>query len=149
MSSIRQWQKSFVMAGVALSIMIPMAGCGKAKQPWEKVYPARGVVSFKGKALVGAQIILVPQDDSFPNSVRPSATSQEDGSFSLGTFSTADGAPAGDYKAVVLHYPVVGPKDNPVPGRNVLPAKYARPETTDLRVTISADAEELPPLELK
>lgn len=125
------------------------AGCGQAKQPWEKVYPAKGVVRYRGNPLAGAQITLIPLDESYPSSVRPSATSKEDGAFDIGTYSTADGAPAGDYKVLVLHFPVVGPKESPSPGRNSLPAKYARPETTDLTVTVEEGPTELPPLELK
>lgn len=125
-----------------LSMAGLVAGCGKAKQPWEKIYPAKGVVSFKGKPIAGAMITLIPQDDDYPETVRPTATSKEDGSFELG-------APVGDYKALVLHYPVVGPKENPSPGPNDLPKKYAKAETTDLTVTIDAGKTDIPPLELQ
>jgi len=131
------------LAGVA-------AGCGgKAPAPWEQVYPATGTVLFKGKPLAGAVITLVPLDAEFPNSVRPSATSKDDGTFALGTYATADGAPAAEYKALVLHYPVVGPKDHPSAGPNDLPRKYARAESSDLRVVVSPENSELPPLVIK
>jgi hypothetical protein len=106
-------------------------------------------VTYKGKPLAGAMITLVPTDASFPNSVRPSATSKDDGSFVLGTYSTGDGAPAATYKATVLHFPVVGTKEYPSPGRNDLPAKYGRAETTDLTVVVAPDQPELSPLVLK
>jgi hypothetical protein len=106
-------------------------------------------VSYKGQPLAGAVITLIPQDSEIPSSVRPTATSQEDGSFELGTYSRTDGAPAGEYKALVLHYPVIGPKENPSPGRNNLPAKYAKVETTDLTVTVETAAADDLTLELK
>lgn len=126
-----------------------LAGCGKAEQPWEKVYPAAGVVKFKGEPIEGAVITLVPVSKEVPSFVRPTATSDWDGTFQLGTYSQADGAPVGEYKAVVLRYPVVGSKESPSAGRNNLPRKYATAETTDLTVTITELASEPQTLELK
>ncbi len=125
-----------------------VCGCSKAQQPWEIVYPASGVVKYQGQPLAGAVITLVPQDKSFPGSVRPTAITDEEGVFEVGTYSVADGAPAGDYKVVVLHYPVIGTAENPSAGPNDLPAKYAKPETTDLKVTIDEEETEIPVLEL-
>jgi hypothetical protein len=142
-----QWQFAFC-AGLALAVLA--SGCAKEPpKPWEKVYPAKGTVKYKGKPLGGAMITLIPQDAAFPDSVRPSATTKDDGTFELGTYSRSDGAPAGAYKAVVLHFPVVGPKENPSPGPNDLPAKYARPESTDLTVQVSESETDIQPLELK
>jgi hypothetical protein len=142
-----RWQ---IVLSIGFSLALFASGCGKGPpKPWEKVYPAKGVVKFRGKPLGGAMITLVPQDSAFPDSVRPSATTKGDGTFELGTYSQNDGAPAGAYKALVLHFPVVGPKDNPSPGANDLPAKYARPDSTDLKVQVGEDAKELEPLELK
>lgn len=147
LSSALHWQ---CLLAVGFSLALLLSGCGKAPpKPWEKVFPAKGVVKFKGKPLGGAMITLVPQNSEFPDSVRPSATSKDEGSFELGTHSRDDGAPAGTYKATVMHFPVVGPKDNPSPGRNDLPAKYARPETTDLTVEVSESGADLKPLELE
>lgn len=130
-------------------VILAAVGCGGGAKPWDKVYPAEGIVNFKGKPLAGAMITLIPLDSAFPNSVRPTATSKEDGTFELGTHSAADGAPAGEYKALVLHFPVVGSKESPSAGPNDLPAKYAKAETTDLKVTIEKNQTNIPPLELK
>jgi hypothetical protein len=125
------------------------SGCGKQKQPWETVYPAAGKIQYKGEPLWGAQVTLVPVDEKIPASVRPTATTDWDGTFQLGTYSLADGAPAGDYKVVVLHYPVVGPKESPSAGPNDLPRKYATAKTSDLNVTVSEVATKFPLLEIK
>lgn len=141
------WQIT-VCLSFALAVLI--AGCGKEPaKPWEKVYPVKGSVVFKGKPLAGAQLTLIPQDNTFPSSVRPSATSKDDGTFVLGTYSAGDGAPAGTYKVVAVHYPVVGSKDNPSAGPNDLPAKFARPETTTLTVEVGPSETELQPLTIK
>ncbi len=136
------------IATLALAMGL-IGGCGKAKQPWERVYPAKGLVSYKGKPLSNAIITLVPVDPSIPASVRPSAISAADGSFQLGTYSRIDGAPVGEFKALVLHYPVVGKKESPSAGPNDLPVKYARAETTDLKLTVTSSQAELATLELK
>lgn len=148
--TLKHWKVGlgqWVWGGVALVTMC--AGCGKAKQPWEKVYPASGIVKFNGQPLPGAVITLIPQDRTFPNSVRPTAVTDDEGIFDIGTYSADDGAPAGDYKVLVLHYPVVGSQDNPSAGPNDLPPQYAKAETTTLKITIEEAETEIPPLELQ
>jgi hypothetical protein len=135
---------SFIVALAAV-----LGGCGKTPEPWEKVYPASGVVLYRGQPLSGAVVTLIPEDAEFPSSVRPTAITDEDGAFYVGTYSAADGAPAGDYKVLVLHYPVEGPPENPHAGANDLPLKYAKAETTDLLVSIAEEETEIPPLVLE
>lgn len=130
-----KWAR-WLVAGAFM--MLSSVGCGKAKAPWEIVYPAKGTISFNGKPLAGAQITLVSEDKQFPNSVRPTATSKDDGSFEIGTYSHKDGAPQGSYKVLVLHYPVVGSKENPSAGPNDLPPKYSKVDTTDLTYNVTA-----------
>jgi hypothetical protein len=136
-------------ASFMVALAAALAGCGKAQEPWEKVYPASGVVLYRGQPLPGAVVTLIPEDGDFPSSVRPTAVTDEDGAFYVGTYSAADGAPAGDYKVLVLHYPVEGPPENPHAGANDLPVKYARAETTDLSVSIAEEETEIPPLVLE
>ena len=126
-----------------------IVGCSKAKAPWETVYPVEGVVNYQGKPLTDASITLIPQDQDFPSTVRPTARTREDGSFVVGTYSTEDGAPAGDYKVVVVRFPVIVTASNAVSGPNNLPPKYANPSTTTLTVTVDPGTNELPPLELQ
>ena len=134
---------------VVMSVATLFVGCSKAQEPWEKVYPATGIVKYQGKPLAGAMITLIPEDTSFPKSVRPTAVTDADGEFEIGTYSTGDGAPAGSYKVIVVHFPVEGSEENPHAGPNDLPAKYAKAETTDLKVTIEEEETALRPLELE
>lgn len=129
-----RWSRWLV---AAFLMMVSTLGCGRAKQPWETVFPATGTVTFDGNPLAGAQITLIPEDKAFPSSVRPSATSREDGTFDIGTYSHKDGAPKGSYKVLVLHYPVVGSKENPSAGPNDLPPKYSKVDTTTLTYTVA------------
>ena len=124
---------------IVLIICCVAVGCGKAKNPWDKVYPAIGTVVYEGKPLAGAQITLIPEDSDVPSTVRPTATTDEDGSFELGTYSKSDGAPAGTYKVLALHYPIVGSKESPSAGPNDLPKKYSNQDTTDLKLEVTPD----------
>lgn len=136
------------IAAVLLGVL-SITGCGKGKDPWEIVYPVKGQINFEGKPIEGAVLTLIPEDSKFPSSVRPTAISEPDGSFEVGTYKSGDGAPAGSYKVIALRYPVVGTKENPAPGPNDLPVKYSRPETTELKVQVDSAPTKLAPFELK
>jgi hypothetical protein len=131
-----------------LVLAASLAGCSKPQQPWEQVYPASGFVKYQGKPLSGALVTLIPEDAAVPSSVRPTAVTDDEGAFEVGTYSVADGAPAGKYKVLVLHYPVEGSAENPHAGPNDLPVIYAKAETTTLEVNIAEDENEIP-LELE
>ena len=137
-----------LLAVVALLGVTVLVGCGKSKPAWETAYPAEGTVKFNGVPLDGAQVTLVPEDSDVPDTVRPRGFTDAMGTFQLSTYADGDGAPEGKYKVVAMRFPVVGPKDNPCQGPNDLPLKYSKPETTDLKVEISAPETELKPLEL-
>jgi hypothetical protein len=132
-----------------LALAAALAGCSKSQQPWEKVYPATGVVTYRGQPLSGAVVTLISEDADFPKSVRPTAVTGDDGAFEVGTYSAADGAPAGEYTVLVLHYPIQGSAENPYAGPNDLPPIYAKAETTTLKISVGEEENELPPLELE
>lgn len=132
-----------------LALAAALAGCSKPQQPWEQVFPVNGIVKYRGQPLSGAVVTLISEDAEFPKSVRPTAITGDDGAFEVGTYSAADGAPAGEYKVLVLHYPVQGPAENPHAGPNDLPPIYAKAETTTLKVSVAEEENELPPLELE
>lgn len=130
-------------------LMVTLCGCGKAKSPWETVYPAKGKVTFKGKAVPNAELAFFPQDISVPAMVRPRATSAEDGTFTVWTYEKGDGAPAGSYKVTVIHSEVVVGNGTVGAKPNDLPKKYSTPDTTDLLVEIGEVPTDIPPFELK
>ncbi|MBX3441760.1 MAG: hypothetical protein KF774_05080 [Planctomyces sp.] len=147
---LRKLQAMLIVAGLPLTAIGLLAGCGgAAPAPWETTWPARGEVTFKGEPLPNAIITLIPVNEGIPASIRPKATSGPDGVFELETYGSADGAPLGEYKAVVMRFPASKSKENPSVRPNDLPKKYARAETTDLKVVIEEGANVLPKLELK
>jgi hypothetical protein len=145
--------QSTMRFGMSSAVMILLltavsGGCGGSSKPWEVVVPVSGQVTFEGKPVSGAQITLYPTSTEVPDSVRPSATTTEDGSFVLGTFGANDGAPVGDYKASVVWFKVVDVGSGPVRGDNVLPQKYSNPEASGITVTINAPETKVPAIAL-
>jgi tetratricopeptide (TPR) repeat protein len=112
-----------------------------------RVYPAQGTVELDGQPLAGAAIFLQPLEGTNPKVPRPRATTQEDGTFELGTYHDDDGAPPGEYKVTVQLF---SRQDARHGGQtlNFLPARYARPETTDLTLQIHEGENKLPVLKL-
>jgi hypothetical protein len=110
-----------------------------------RVYPARGEVTFEGKPIPNAAIFLHPVRVRDPLFTRPRAVVQEDGTFVLGTYRKDDGAPAGEYKVTVQWF---SKADGRGVSLNLLPAKYAAPETSDLTVRIQEGDNHIPPVQL-
>lgn len=134
--------------GFSLLSLSLFCGCGQS-QPWEKVYPAKGVVTHKGKAVKDAEIRFFPVDDKFPESVRPWAKSNEKGEFVVSTYNRDDGAPAGKYKVTLVHHEIVISGESMTTKPNDLPKKYAAKDTTELTVEIGRQDTTLPAFELK
>lgn len=132
-------------------------GCGRGTDPAlanrPKTFPVSGAVSYKGKPFEGAQINFVPAASGSPAAY---AVSQADGKFTLSTFGSGDGAPAGTYKVTVTRKTVetiLNPKDPSAPPQgskevSLLPDKYGKVSTTPIEVTISEGGKKGVPLDL-
>ncbi|WP_149108544.1 hypothetical protein [Limnoglobus roseus] len=125
----------------ALFSLSCLPGCGPtptSNVPTAACYPARGQLTVAGKPAVGATIILVPANAT---DARPRATVGPEGKFTLSTFATNDGAPAGEYGLIVFWKGAE--VDDQLNGR------YSTPEKTNQKVTIADGKPELPPIQLK
>ncbi len=119
-------------------ILIPLLfGCGSG------LYPVEGKVVWKdgGPAteLAGSNIIFEAADTSALGSIQPDAT------FRLTTNKPNDGAPAGDYKVLILE---VGRK--PLPGGDgttlaptIIDSRYSDPSTSDLTAQVKPGANQV------
>lgn len=150
--------QEFVMArfrmvrgfGVLLAaqlVALSLTGCSE-KPVWEVAYRASGSLSFRGKPIANADIVLFPEDSTWPETVRPRARTGADGTFEVWTYEPGDGAPAGAYKVTLVHTEVGFSKGAVVAKPNDLPAKYGRAESTDVRVTINPGENQLPAISL-
>lgn len=113
---------------IVVAILSP-AGC-KKPPPSDHLptYPATGRVLVGGQPAAGALVQLWAVDGDLKRAgLCPHATVGDDGGFQLTTYSTGDGAPAGEY-ALTLKWPLLPP-----PGREQGPDRfrgfYADPKT--------------------
>lgn len=123
-------------------------GCGKPSEH-VAVHPVHGQVLFDGKPIGGAIVVLHPQEGAASQDVRPLAYTKDDGTFSVATFESGDGAPQGKYVATVewLVRPK-GSEDEQIVVPNKLPPRYGTPQLSKLPVEVIAGANDLPPFQL-
>ena len=102
--------------------------------PSKPVHPAGGQVLLDGKPVEGAYVVLQSGPVGQPG-VRADAITEPDGAFTLSTYGSFDGVPLGDY-AVTIIQPKPFYDDAGRFGPNLFPARFARSETSGLKVTV-------------
>ncbi len=140
----RVFARRWLRLGLSLALLACLA-CGSDKR---KLYPVRGKVLVDGKPAEGATVALYAADASQPMAQFPRGYVKADGTFTIGTYDPEDGAPAGDYKVVIVWMdedPVLLPN-----GRfaTKLPDKYSVAPTTPLSVQVKEGSNDLAPYEL-
>jgi hypothetical protein len=106
----------------------------KSRKPTQ---PVRGTLYVDGSPAAGAIVQLWPVLGKEKARYSAQAMTEADGSFTVSSYTAFDGAPAGEYRiSVTWPRPLVDASGKP--GRNVLPAKYASPETSGLTRTVVA-----------
>jgi hypothetical protein len=124
-----------------------LSGCSSSNEP--RCYPVQGQVLLNNQPIAEAMIVFHPQTPHGENIPKPIAQSDANGNFRLTTLTPGDGAPAGDYIiTVVLREARQIGDELTRDGPNVLPPRYAKPETSDLRYTVVAGENTVPPLKL-
>ena len=118
-----------------------VSGCNSRPEYQEAdVFPVSGSVSVDGKPAAGVVVVFHPQTDTgMTKGNKPYTTTGDDGTFQVTTYTTGDGAPAGEY-IVTLIWPV-NPR-GPSPDR--LKGRYAKPENSSITVTIQEGENKLP-----
>jgi hypothetical protein len=104
------------------------------------VHPVLGQIAVGRLVPSGAQVVFHPVEAELPDQAVPRGVVRDDGSFVLSTFGTDDGAPTGEYVVTVQWFRVG--KDGS-PGPNVLPRRYASPDSSPLRVAVDEGRNEL------
>ena len=138
-------------ASVAISAVALFAftGCGKADDGRIPVFPVRGQIEFKGQPPNGAFVVLHPKNGASSGVPSPRAMVGPDGAFALSTYDGHDGAPQGAYVLTVQWHKLVKQGGDVVSGPNVLPAKYASPRTSDIKITVASNENQLKPIQLR
>lgn len=122
------------------------AGCSN-KETRKPVFPVHGRVLFDGKPTPHALVLFHPLGTEDKDAVRPRGQVGPDGTFTLTTYESGDGAPAGDYRVTVELWLSAGKGDEGPTSR--LPARYGNPKTSGLTATVDAGPTELQPFQLK
>ena len=112
------------LLAIALALTLT-AGCSRVPSAPKPVPVTLKVVLPSGEALKAGEVRLAPERGAGGKEVEAVARPNPDGTFKVTTFADGDGAVPGRYVIVVK-------------GVRGLPAKYADPETTDLRATVES-----------
>ncbi len=126
--------------GLAAGLALSAVSCGG---DGPKLYPVTGKVLFNGQPVEGASVVFVPDGGG---DLRPSGTTDEDGSFSLSTYPHGEGAPAGNYVVLVTKYPE-NARELETP-KSELPTKYADQAAALLKATVQEERTDLAPFQL-
>jgi hypothetical protein len=135
------------LAGLVVVLLAGMGGCYHSDSlPSVSVYEVKGkVLLADGSPLSEGWVYFVPKGDL---SLTPSGSIGSDGTFSVVTGGSGDGAPAGDYKLRVesprLQQAATTSKKKPP-----FPAKYGDEDSSGLVVTVRAESNQLEPIRLK
>jgi hypothetical protein len=136
-----------VLALALLTLSICAAGCGSSAQSDRPAtYPVSGTVTMNGQPVADANVNFQLADGSRS----ASGVTNSQGRFELTTFAAGDGALPGEYLVAITQFekppkgagvPDDHPDYNPTLGdfvpRNLLPEKYANPQTSGLTATVS------------
>ena len=145
-----RFQAALLATSIAAAI-----GCSKSRDSNQlPVFPVTGHLSVNGQTPNGAFVVLHPKNGTgtAPNGevVHPRAVVKPDGSFVIGTYGADDGAPPGEYSMTIEWRKIVRSSDgSPVLGPNVVPVKYARPQSSPVSIMIAEKSNELDPIKVK
>ncbi|MBU6238083.1 MAG: hypothetical protein KGQ51_09645 [Planctomycetes bacterium] len=137
---------------IAMMLATPLLfGCSDGLQ--QKTYPVSGEVRWNGKPVKGITVVLRPTDKSkFKWQEIPQAITDESGKFAIHTYTSNDGAPAGEYLVGIALMDAVSEEGDDQVKRDLnapkFPTKYADPEKSGLRATVNTKATVLEPFEL-
>jgi hypothetical protein len=122
-----------------------VTGCGSSQAlPVLKVHEVKGkVLLAEGKPLADGWIYFVPKGNL---TLTPSGRIGSDGSFSVVTGGSGEGAPAGDYK-IRIESPLYQATQKAK--KPLYPFKYTDEDSSGIVVTVKPEPNQLEPLVLK
>ncbi|WP_146447294.1 carboxypeptidase-like regulatory domain-containing protein [Bythopirellula polymerisocia] len=131
------------MFALLLGILL---GC-ETKSP--ELAPIHGTLLQSGKPIAEARVVLHPLGGQAAELPQPQATTDEQGQFSVTTLKGGDGAQPGKYAITVeLRAPRRSGEESIRDGRNLLPSRYANPDTSGITKEVTAGVNVWPAIEL-
>jgi hypothetical protein len=119
--------------------LVCCAGCGGSN-----TYPVRGKLVWPDGSpiteLAGGSVQF--ESEKLTPNVSARGEIQEDGTFRLGTNKPDDGAPAGEYKVLVMQ-PLNEASDHPQPKAKIVHERFANFNTSGLRATVEPKSNDI------
>ncbi len=139
-----------IRLGLSLLALSCWTGCGQgASLERLPVHPVQGIIKYGNEKLEGAFVVFHPAPGSDPRVLPARGSVGGDGSFTVTTYESSDGAVEGEYIVTVVRTPLVERDGDQIAGPNVLPEKYSKAESSDLKVRVQAGPNQLEPLTLR
>ncbi len=128
------------LAVLLACVFVTLPGCGGGGST---AVPAGGTVTVKGQPAGGALVVFHPKAPGGDTGPKPVATTSPDGTFTLTTSASGDGAPPGDYGVTVV-WPgkgkdaklALGSEGSAAPDQ--LGGRYGDPRAPKLTATVTA-----------
>jgi hypothetical protein len=130
---------------VVLSLVVFCPACSSGRKP---VNPVRGQILVDGKPVAQAQVLFHPAE-GVKDDPLPTGHTDDQGYFDLTSYKNGDGAPEGSYAVTVTWFRVFGGGREEIVSRNVLPRRYAAPQSSQLRATVAKGKNDLDPFQLR
>jgi hypothetical protein len=137
--------RAALAAGVVAALLGTACGPGHPT-----VYPVKGQVLLDGKPAPQATVTFHPLSGDRERTA--SGQTDEQGNFSLTSFASGDGAPEGQYAVTVTCFQAAAVKnatEGDYTARNVVAPRYANPDSSQLKATVSKGSNELPPFQVR
>lgn len=153
---LRLVSRSFAGAVALTCLTLAGVGCGD-RLP---TVPLTGSVRVDGKPVAGVQVVLHPVDPADPRlaKLRPTGRTEADGSYRIGTYEMADGAPAAEYRITAEWFtggPATTTSETADPEANAaatqtdrLGGRFADPDASPLKASVGRASSSLPTLDL-
>jgi hypothetical protein len=129
---------------LVLAAALAASSCGGGGP---RIYSVHGQVFYEGKPADGAIVFFHPQGDHRSAADLPSGKVGSDGSFELLTYNRGKGAAAGRYSVTISWTdPAARTEDDE---KQLLPARYLDPTTSQLAAEVKEEDNKLPPFQLR
>ena len=133
-------------------MVLAFAGCSDSQDTNKRpVFPATGTVTYRGKPLVDATVRLHPlqEDDDDRPVWLPRGRVNSEGRFTLSTYRTGDGAPAGEYR---VSFSWQGPlknisEDDQDELPELMPKQLTSPKHSNITVVVAEGENEFAPFD--
>lgn len=105
---------------------------------------------MNGKPLAEAVVVFHRIGGDVEGNQKPMAIAKGDGSYDLTTYHSGDGAPPGEYAITIELRALTTGGEEPIRnGRNTLPVKYAKPESSGFKYMVVEGENQVPPFIVK